>query len=148
MNKTNINYGSCVILPTGRPYWEIVAISRRNDPTKWGIPGGKQDPGETAIDCAVREIREELDIILQPKDLVPLTVRGCYGGDGYDFWVTCFLALATFSGIYESPEEGMYVKPMKLADLANKANSPFAKYNEGALHAWQEFSVFGRPKIY
>ena len=144
----NINYGSCVILPTGRPSWEIIAISRRNNPTQWGIPGGKQEPNETAIDCAIREVREELGIVLQSKDLVPLHVGPCYGKDGRDFWVTCFLALDTFSGIYESPEEGMYVKPTTYTEITNPGQSPFAKYNFYAISAWQQLSRLSQPRIY
>lgn len=35
-------------------------------------PGGKHEQGETALQCAVREVREEVGIILEPDHLVPL----------------------------------------------------------------------------
>ncbi len=43
-------------------------------PLKWEFPGGKVKEKETEIDCIVREIKEELGIIIQPiKRLQPVT---------------------------------------------------------------------------
>ena len=35
-------------------------------------PGGKQEPGETPVATAVREVREEVGLALSPENLVPL----------------------------------------------------------------------------
>ena len=36
----------------------------------WELPGGKIDPGETAAQAAVREVREELDIDIRAGDSI------------------------------------------------------------------------------
>ena len=36
---------------------DILVLKDRKD--QWNLPGGKQEPGETALDCAIREVEEE-----------------------------------------------------------------------------------------
>ena len=39
----------------------------------WEFPGGKLESGESARDAAIREMREELGLEIDPHDLEPLT---------------------------------------------------------------------------
>jgi 8-oxo-dGTP diphosphatase len=50
---------------------KVLLIKRGNAPRKgeWGLPGGKQEFGETIMEAAVREAREETGL-----DIVPLGV--------------------------------------------------------------------------
>lgn len=46
----------------------VLLVKRRNEPDAglWGFPGGHVDMGETALDAAVRELREETTLIARP----------------------------------------------------------------------------------
>ena len=39
------------------------------DPGRFDLPGGGRDPGESAVDCVLREACEELSLKLSPADL-------------------------------------------------------------------------------
>ncbi|AYF78166.1 NUDIX domain-containing protein [Nocardia yunnanensis] len=39
-------------------------------PNMWAIPGGMLEAGETPHDCVIREIKEEMDIALDPNRVV------------------------------------------------------------------------------
>ena len=44
----------------GRPH--VAAIRPRGKPSVWALPKGKIDPGESAAEAAVREVREETGV--------------------------------------------------------------------------------------
>ena len=54
--------GACVILTKED---KILGVTRKYNHSDWGLPGGKLDPGETALEAIVREAKEEtgLDIV-------------------------------------------------------------------------------------
>lgn len=47
---------------------QVLLVKRRNEPDAglWGFPGGHVDLGETAMDAAARELREETGVIGHP----------------------------------------------------------------------------------
>ena len=44
-------------------------LELRSDVSMWGITGGRLDPGETAEECAIREIHEETGLLLDLSQL-------------------------------------------------------------------------------
>lgn len=67
----------------------VLAITRRDSATDWGLPGGKIEPGETAEAAAVREVLEEtgFHVIVAPYYVD-------YAEDG----VECAVFLGTITG--------------------------------------------------
>lgn len=131
----------CVLLPTRWDTEHILAISRRNDTTQWGIPGGKVDLGESNIQAAIREIKEEVGLVLNQQYMEPIYVGPCYGKDGRDYWVTTYLYQGNFKAEDLVAEEGMYFREFHLRELCNFLKSPFAPYNQNVLSAWRTFKM-------
>lgn len=126
---------ACVFIPSGPD--TFVAVSRRNDDTQWGIPGGKVDPGESCVASAARECFEEVGLYLKPSMLIPVYAGFCPGPGPQDsFWVTSFV----YVGELPTPlklklELGLSARDATAADLTDPAQCPFADYNTRALAA-------------
>ena len=64
---------TCAIILLGD---EVLAVRRARGmhlAGHWEFPGGKIEPGETAEDCIIREIFEELNIRIRPVEkLIPV----------------------------------------------------------------------------
>lgn len=96
---------------------KVLAVSRRDDPTAFGLPGGKVDPGETAEEAAARELHEETGLTV--TDLKQVFVRE--EADGY----TTTTFVGNVSGQINTDEEGI----VKWVDRKELLNGPFASYN-------------------
>ncbi len=60
---------SAVVLAT--PDGRILTVRKRGT-VRFMLPGGKPEPGESAAECAIRECREEVGLVLDPDRLVHL----------------------------------------------------------------------------
>lgn len=56
---------------------ELLLIQRSDsssfEPGTWGLPGGSLEPGETIVECALRELREETGLVAANPRIVALT---------------------------------------------------------------------------
>lgn len=78
---------------------KILAVSRKNNPNDFGLPGGKVDADETPAQAAVRELREETGLALYS----PTPIFRREDADG--FITTTFTGLTV--GDIRSTEEGV-----------------------------------------
>ena len=68
---------------------KFLAVSRKNDPSDFGLPGGKVDPGETCEEALRREIMEETGIMV--GGIFPVFEEVCGPGkDGKSYLVTTY----------------------------------------------------------
>jgi 8-oxo-dGTP diphosphatase len=111
-----------IILNNGR----VLACQRKRTvryPLKWEFPGGKIEPGETARDALVRELREELAIEAVPGELL-LSHEWVYRNGSQNpeqdgrFHVTYFI-VRSFAGepVNHTFEDIRWVTPVTLQDM-------------------------------
>ena len=49
---------------------DIFVLLNERSPNKWELPGGKVEMGESTKEAAIREIKEETNISINPKKLI------------------------------------------------------------------------------
>ncbi|MGP8000787.1 MAG: NUDIX hydrolase [Streptosporangiaceae bacterium] len=64
----------CVVVQQGAPALLITrrASTLRSHAGQWALPGGRQEPGESAENAALRELREETGVALPAGDVIGL----------------------------------------------------------------------------
>jgi len=74
----------------------VLLIQRAFAPYRlyWTLPGGRLDPGETAAQCAAREVHEELGLAV--TDLHPVLTHALTSTSGD--WLLAVFASASFAG--------------------------------------------------
>lgn len=82
-----------------------VLTVRKRGTARFMFPGGKPEPGESALQTAIRECREELQLELDPAQLEP---RGDYRAvaaneDGFDVEAAVFVCSAPVDRATLSP---------------------------------------------
>lgn len=118
----------------------ILGVSRRYDSTKFGLPGGKVEVGETPAEAAIRETWEETGI--RVKTCVPIYKRTEPASEprGEPFYAYAFYA-SDWTGDPTRSEEGA-VKWITANTLTTMG--AFNSYNRDTLDSFKDMF----PEVY
>ena len=111
----------CFIVRDGK----VLAVSRRDDETVLGLPGGKQEPDEKLITTAARETWEETGIVVTGLRLL-------YEGECNNSWCSTFHVHSFIGEPRDMPGEGhvSWVSPDQLF------HGVFGEYNKEVVRRW------------
>lgn len=114
-NEQGQPMAACVLVCTDDGM--VLAVSRKNDPYDFGLPGGKVDQGESPKEAAARELAEETGLVATRLRQVFKEFDGSY---------CCYTFVGDVSGSINTDEEGVvrWVHPDVLL-----SSSRFAPYN-------------------
>jgi mutator protein MutT len=74
-DRPELKHAAVALCVTVREDQAALLITRRS-PTlrahagQWALPGGRLDPGETVVECALRELEEEVLLTVDPADVL------------------------------------------------------------------------------
>jgi len=116
---------------------KILSVSRRKDPTKFGLPGGKVDEFnfETDIAAAIRETLEETSVVVEECSKIYTRMEYKHSDEGEDFNTHCFFA-TQWSGVPKDSEEGK-VMWLTAAELCSTEHGAFPEYNTKTLEVFK-----------
>lgn len=114
---------------------QILVVSRKDDLTSFGLPGGKVDLGESLKEALCREIKEETGLNVNPISLIKVYETLCprHAPEGNDYYAYSYL-VNFYSGQVETQEAGV----VKWGSWEDLEQGSFSKYNKGLKKALEE----------
>jgi len=117
--------------------WECILVARKDDHTKWSLPGGKVDPGEVSVLAAYREFREETGLDLKQSHrntgLYPMpAARFIPQGtvlDSGGYFTTFYILDTTGLTMPETFEVAEHEAPVEWGPIHKLLEGPFGREN-------------------
>lgn len=115
-----------------------VLLQRRSDNGLWSFPGGSIEPGENAEQAAIREVREEVGLEVQPTGLIGIYTMPDFtitypNGDQVQYFTAFFHCRVTGGKLLSESEESLETRffaqhelPQTFPCCAAKARDAFA----------------------
>lgn len=102
-----------VVTPQGIP---LIRDPKKRPPIYWKLPGGRSEGQETAAQCAVRELQEEIGLTLSESNLVVLDSK-----DKGSHIVTIFMAeLPELPRLNTRGDEGEQIQVFKASEILDR----------------------------
>ncbi|MGW9211002.1 NUDIX domain-containing protein [Embleya sp. NPDC055664] len=134
---------------------ERVLLLRRGPNAKfaagmWDLPVGKSEPGEPITATAVRELREETGLIVDPGTLrVAHVIHAAWGVEGPGGFVTIVFATDTWTGepVNAEPTKHDRVRWADIHDIPKDFVTTTASALDGYLHQGSDTTLHGWEPI-
>jgi ADP-ribose pyrophosphatase YjhB (NUDIX family) len=136
----SIQPGACAVILNKR---NQILLHKRDDSEFWALPGGGMEIGESISECCLREIKEELNLIVEIEKLIGIYTspecvfewRDGNESKGFQVFVVAFLCRTENDSI-KINNESTAAEWFLEQDIKNKKTLPYVKEAiDNALHS-------------